>query len=82
MDAGYPLHLIGLLAKLCRKRLDKVKVAGTLSEWFPVKKGVRRGCALSPYLFNTLAEMVMKETLDGFQLLLSICYTYNYIMTV
>ena len=24
-------------------------------------------CVLSPYLFNILAEMVMRETLDGFQ---------------
>jgi len=36
----YPLHLIDLLAKLYRKELAKVKVAGTLSEWFCVKKGV------------------------------------------
>ena len=64
---GYPLHLIDLLAKLYRKQLAEVKVARTLSEWFPVKKGVRQGCVLSPYLFNILAEMVMRETLDGFQ---------------
>jgi len=67
MDMGYPLHLIDLLAKLYRKQLTKVKVAGTLSEWFCVKKEVRQGCVLSPYLFNILAEMVMMETLDGFQ---------------
>jgi len=59
--------LIALLAKLYRKQLAKVKVAGTLSEWFPFKKGVRQGCVLSPYLFNILAKMVMRETLDGFQ---------------
>jgi len=59
--------LIDLLAKLYRKQLAKVKVAGTLSEWFRVKKGVRQGCVLSPYLSNILAEMVMRETLDGFQ---------------
>jgi len=67
MDMGYPLHLIDLLAKLYRKQLAKVKVAGTLTEWFRVKKGVRQGCVLSQYLFNILAEMVMRETLDGFQ---------------
>jgi len=43
MDIGYPLHLIDLLAKLYKKQLAKVKVAGTLSEWFRVKKGVRQG---------------------------------------
>ena len=64
---GYPLHLIDLLAKLYSKQLAKVKVAGTLSQWFRVKKGVRQGCVLSPYLFNILAEMVMRETLDGFE---------------
>jgi len=64
---GYPLHLIDLLAKLYRKQLANVKAAGTLSEWFPVKKGVRQCSVLSPYLFNILAEMVMRETLDGFQ---------------
>jgi len=41
MDMGYPLHLIDLLAKLYRKQLAKVIVAGTLEEWFCVKKGVR-----------------------------------------
>ena len=39
MDMGYPIHLIDLLAKLYKKQLAKVKVAGTLSEWFRVKKG-------------------------------------------
>jgi len=53
MDMEYPLHLIDLLAKLCRKQLAKVKVAETLSEWFPVKKGVRQGCVLSPDTCST-----------------------------
>jgi len=52
---------------LYKNQLARVKVAGTLSEWFHVKRGVRQGCVLSPYLFNILAEMVMRETLEGFQ---------------
>jgi len=67
MEMGYPLHLIDLLAKVHRKQLANVKVAGTPSEWFRVKKWVRQGCILFPYLFNILAEMVMRETLDEFQ---------------
>ena len=39
MDMGYPIHMIDLLAKLYKKQLAKVKVAGPLSEWFRVKKG-------------------------------------------
>jgi len=31
MDMGYPIHLIDLLAKLYKKQLAKVKVAGTLT---------------------------------------------------
>jgi len=67
MDMGYPLHLIDMLAKLYRKQLVKFKVAKTLSEWFRVDIGVQQGCVLSPYLFNILAEIVTRETLDGFQ---------------
>jgi len=55
MDMGDSLHLIDMLAKLYRKQQAKVKVAGTLSEWFPVKKLVRQGCALSLYLFNNFS---------------------------
>jgi len=48
MDMRYSLHLIDLLPKLYSKQLAKVKAAGTLLEWFRVKKVVRQGCVLSP----------------------------------
>jgi len=43
-----------------------MKVAGTLSEWFCIKKGVRTGCNVSPCLFNILAEALMRKALDGY----------------
>ena len=67
MEMGYPAHLINLIQKLYEKQLAKVRVAGTHSEWFRIKKGVRQGCVLSPYLFNIVAEMAMRETLEGLQ---------------
>lgn len=66
MDMGYPMHLINLIRRLYEKQLAKVRAAGTQSQWFHVRKGVRQGCVLSPYLFNIVAEMVMRETLDGY----------------
>ena len=31
------------------------------SEWFPVTKGVRQGCILSPHLFSLYTEGIMRE---------------------
>ena len=51
----YPQHVVDLLMTQCRKQRAKVRVAGTLSE------RSEEGCVLSPYLFNILAEMVMRR---------------------
>jgi hypothetical protein len=55
-----------LITQLYKKQKAKVKVAGTLSKEFRVRRGVRQGCVLSPSLFNILAERVMRETLEGY----------------
>ena len=34
---------------------------GGTSEWFPVTKGVRQGCILSPHLFSLYTEGIMRE---------------------
>ena len=32
------------------------------TDWFPIIKGVRQGCILSPCLFNFYAEYIMRHT--------------------
>ena len=66
LDMGYPAHLVSLLAHLYKSQKASIRVAGTISDWFKVQKGVRQGCVLSPYLFNIVAEMAMRKALDGF----------------
>ena len=67
LDMGYPPHLVNMLAKLYRSQKAAVRIAGVMSDWFIVQKGVRQGCVLSPYLFNIVSEMVMRKALEGFK---------------
>ena len=42
-----------------------VKVQGGISDWFQVEKGVRQGCAMSPWLFNVYMEHILREARRG-----------------
>jgi len=53
-----------------------------------LRKESRQGCVLSSYLFNVLAEMVMRETLNGFndglqiggRMITNLCYADDIIL--
>ena len=32
-----------------------------MSEWFPVRVGLRQGCVMSPWLFNLYIDVVVRE---------------------
>src|SRR6218665_2420642 len=66
-EMGFLGHIINILTKLYSKQKARVKVAGTMSTEFRIRRGVRQGCVLSPTLFNIVAEMVMRETLEGYE---------------
>ena len=38
-----------------------VRVGNGMSEWFPVRVGLRQGCVMSPWLFNLFIDGVVRE---------------------
>ena len=38
-----------------------VRVGNDVSEWFPVNVGFRRGCVMSPCLFNVYMDVGVRE---------------------
>ena len=38
-----------------------VRVGSEMSEWFPVRVGLRQGCVMSPWLFNLFIDGLVRE---------------------
>ena len=38
-----------------------VRTGHGTTDWFQIRKGVRQGCILSPYVFNLYAEYIMRN---------------------
>ena len=38
-----------------------VRAGNEVSEWFPVRVGLRQGCVMSPWLFNLYIDGVVRE---------------------
>lgn len=60
-DMGFPLHVITLIHSLYVNHSAVVRWADNKSEEFPISKGVRQGCILSPSLFSIYTESIMRE---------------------
>src|SRR5687768_13392938 len=56
-----------MYVKLYQGQKAAVRVAGVVSDWFKIGKGVRQGCVLSPHLFNIVSEIFMKKALESFK---------------
>jgi len=56
-----PDHLSYLLRNLYAYQEATVRTLYGTTDWFKIKKGVRRGCLLSPCLFNLDTEHIMKN---------------------
>ena len=60
-EMGIPDHLTCLLRNLYAGQEATVRTGHGTTNWFQIRKGVREGCILSPYLFNLSAEYIMRN---------------------
>ena len=56
-----PDHLICLLRNLYAGQEATVRTELGTADWFQIRKGVRKGCILSPCLFKLYAEYIMRN---------------------
>ena len=60
---GVPATLIALVRDLYTGCTGRVRVDNAISDPFPIGTGVRQGCALSPLLFSTFIDAVIRDAL-------------------
>ena len=58
---GIPDHLTCLQRNLYAGQKATVRTGRGTTDWFQIWKAVRRGCILSPCLFNLYAEYIMQN---------------------
>ena len=56
-----PNHLTCLLRNLYAGQEATVRTGHGTTDWFQIGKGVRQGCILSPCLFNSYAEYIVRN---------------------
>ena len=60
-EMGIPDHVTCLLRNLYAGQEAIVRTGHGKTDWFQIRKGVCRGCILSPCLFNLYAEYIMRN---------------------
>lgn len=52
---------MGIIRSVYRDQLAAVRLFHGLTDWFPIKRGVRQGCVMSPDLFNLYSEVILRK---------------------
>ena len=58
---GFSRKITSLIQSLYVGQESAVRLESGCTEWFPVKKGMRQRCILSPCLFRVYTESIMRE---------------------
>ena len=61
LEMGIPDHLTCLLRNLYAAQEVTVRTGHGKRDWFQIGKGVSQSCILSPCLFNSYAEYIMRN---------------------
>ena len=61
-EMGLPDHLTCLLRNLYVGQEAAIRSGHGKTDWFQIGTGVHQGCILSPCLFNSYAEYIMRNT--------------------
>ena len=61
-EYGVPDPLIGAVQSLYDRCQTLVRIAGSKSDAFPVRVGLRQGCPLSPILFIIFMERISRRS--------------------
>lgn len=60
-DMAYGDKFLNVINKIYSKQSAEIKLNNELTESFPVQKGTRQGCPLSPLLFIAVLEILLKK---------------------
>jgi hypothetical protein len=61
LEFGIPKKLVSLIKMRLNKTYSKVCVGKHLSHTIPIQNGLKQGDGLSPFLFNSALEYVMRK---------------------
>ena len=60
-EMNFDNKIISLIKSLYENQQSAEQLDNRTTEWFPVTKGARQGCILSPHLFSLYTEGIMRE---------------------